>query len=77
MPRLSLGLDCYTYKTVRCYVCNVSVVPDDQEVILSGKRYICVCLSCAIAVNKKKFLVSDNLPSTETLDLMTENDYAK
>lgn len=65
--------DCFTYKIVRCYVCNVSIVPDDQEVILSGKRYVCVCLRCAIAINKKRYdavVVNDVIPHAETLELI-------
>jgi len=40
------GPDCFTYQPAPCYICGSVTLPDDQEVILRGKRYVCVCLTC-------------------------------
>jgi hypothetical protein len=57
MPIDQLGPSCFTYIPVRCYICNDNVVPDDREVVLRSKRYVCICLKCYDAIssaNKNK-----------------------
>lgn len=57
MPESFVAPDCFTYRVTRCYICDAVTCPDDQEVILSGKRYICVCLWCALACTDREQLV--------------------
>lgn len=49
----AFDIDCFTYQTVRCYICGGVTVPDDQCVQLRGKKYVCICLPCALAVRVK------------------------
>jgi hypothetical protein len=46
MPIYQTGPSCFSYTVVRCYICNDNVVPDDREVVLRSKRYVCICLKC-------------------------------
>ena len=57
MPELLIAPDCFTYRTVACYICGTLTQPDDQEVVLSGRRYICVCLLCMLALTRGEQLV--------------------
>lgn len=57
MSELVFLPDCFTYAPVPCYVCNTVIPPDDQEVVLSGRRYVCVCVACATALARGKELV--------------------
>lgn len=57
MSELSFTNSCLTYAKVNCEICNTATVPDDQEIIITGKRYmryICVCMACKVALGKKK-----------------------
>ena len=52
MPELTYSEDCRTYRPVYCYICNNLTLPDDQETILTAKKYVCVCILCALALRK-------------------------
>ena len=54
MPELTYSEDCRTFKSVSCYICGNLTIPDDQEVMLIRKKFVCVCIACAIAIKKAK-----------------------
>lgn len=50
MPLLEFTESCFTYTNVNCENCNVLTIPDDQQVVLRGKKYLCLCLLCYLAI---------------------------
>ncbi len=57
MPELTFSDACFTYIQQPCYICNSVTIPDDQEVVLIGKKYVCLCLLCKLAIEKRRVII--------------------